>query len=361
VSELDDIYAEELPDDATRKVLRAEQAKAAAQRETRHTKALLQEAEEELDRAHHELALYDREWKAQPKWLSAGPRRKPEQRGTLVSILSDTHYGEIVDPAEMGGYNAYNLDIAKLRTKRYFEKLVELPEQYLAGIKYDGIVLALGGDIVSGDIHDELTETNEVGIYETVETVLPWLVEGITLLHSYYTSVHVVSAPGNHGRRTRKPHAKRFSADNADTHIARLLAQSITAKPVTFNIPRAMDASFGVYSTRFSLEHGQSFRGGDGQVGALGPIKRGVLRKKQQAQAEGSPFDVLLLGHFHQLVTAPGQGFIANGSVVGFAEYARGAHFAPEAAQQALFLVSPEHGVQAHMPVIVSDRSGEGW
>lgn len=335
-----------------RKLLAAERARSDTSVELRLTKALLREAEQETARAHKELRLYDREWKAKPKWLRATNRAKVDNhRGTLVAVLSDTHYGEVVDSREMDGFNAYNMEIAEDRTRRYFEKLVSLPRDYLHGVTYDGIVLALGGDLVSGDIHDELTETNEMSTYETVETVLPWLMAGVSSLLDAYGQVHVVSAPGNHGRRTRKPHAKRFSSDNADTHIARLMAQRFT--DVSFNIPRSQDASFKVYDTRFTLEHGQSFRGGDGQVGALGPIKRGVLRKKQQTQAEGNPFDVMLLGHFHQLVYAPGQGFIANGALKGFDEYARSAHFAPEPAQQALFLVTPEHGPSVSMPVIV--------
>lgn len=336
-----------------RRLLAAERAKSETAVELRLTKALLKEAEAETARAHKELSLYDREWKGKVR-QTASKSAKSDHRGTLVSILSDTHYGEVVDKREMGGSNAYNMEIAEQRTARYFDKLISLPQTYLTGVDVEGITVCLGGDIVSGDIHDELTETNELSTYETVETVLPWLLAGLTKLRERYPSVHVVSAPGNHGRRTRKPHAKRFSADNADTHIARLIAQTLGNEDgYAFTIPRSLDADFTVYNTRFSLEHGQTFRGGDGQVGALGPVKRGVLRKKQSSQAEGNPFDVLLLGHFHQLVHAPGQGFIMNGSLVGYGEYARTLKFAPEPAQQALFLVTPEHSVSWAMPVIV--------
>lgn len=346
-------------DAAYRKLLDAERAKSEAKSESRILRKLLGEKEAELIRSHRELALYDRVWKAKPKWAVKHSAQRSQHSGTLVSILSDTHYGEVVDPREMDGENAYNMAIAESRTKRYFAKLIELPREYLHGITYDGIVLALGGDLVSGDIHDELTETNELSTYETIETVLPWLIAGVNSLVEAYGNVHIVSAPGNHGRRTRKPHAKRFSAENADTHIARLLAQSVTG--ATFDIPRSIDVNFSIYETHFTLEHGQKFRGGDGQVGALGPIKRGVLRKKHQTQAVHKPFDIMLLGHFHQLVVAPGQGFIANGALKGYDEYARGEHYVAEPAQQALFLVSPQHGVQASMPVLVSDRKDEGW
>ena len=78
-------------------------------------------------------------------------------------------------------------------------------------------------------------------------------------------------------------------------------------------------------------------------------------------QAEGKPFDCLLLGHFHQLVDAHEQGFVMNGSLVGYNEYARGLHLKPEQPQQVLLVVAPEHGVVSSVPVYAMDRGREGW
>lgn len=349
-------FLEEAP--ALRKLLNAERKLSEARDENKGLRALVKEREEELTRAHRELDLFDREWTADPKWLR--PKRKAEQHGgTLVAMLSDTHYGEVVDAREMGGYNAYNLEIAERRTKRYFEKLLTLPNEYLAGVSYEGIVLALGGDLISGDIHDELVETNELSTLETVEVVLPWLKAGIEKLYEVYGNVHVVSVPGNHGRPTRKPKHKGYSPSNADSHIARLLATF--TEGATFNVPRSTDVSFQVQGREFSMEHGHSAKGGDGQVGALGPVKRLVLRKKQQMQEEGQPFKYLLVGHFHQFVAAQGQGFVMNGSLKGYDEFARSFHFVPEPPQQALMLVTPEHGITVTMPILVGDRKTEGW
>ena len=78
------------------------------------------------------------------------------------------------------------------------------------------------------------------------------------------------------------------------------------------------------------------------------------MRKQTQMQAEGKPFDYLLLGHFHQYVPAASQGFIANGCLKGFDEYARGRKFKPEPPQQAIFIVDPEHGVSLQAPLFVA-------
>jgi hypothetical protein len=315
----------------------------------------------ESEALRRELALYTRDWRPKPSWLKPVKDAK-DHRGTLITFLSDTHYGEVVNADEMGGYNRYNLSIADKRTIRFFDRTIVVARRYLAGVKYDGIVLALGGDIVSGDIHDELVETNELTTYETVEWAIPRLKAGIEKLAEEFGRVHVVSAPGNHGRNSKQPRFKNRSANNADTHVARLLALTLEGEDgITFEIPRSMDTDFSVYGYNFSLEHGDSFKGGDSQIGALGPVKRGTVKKQVQRALEGRPMDVLMTAHYHQLVMAPSQGFVLNGTVKGYDEYARGLHFKPEPPQQALLVVTPQHGCTVQAPLYVGDRKAEGW
>ena len=78
-------------------------------------------AQADADAAVKALSLYQRKYDDRPRWLLP-PKGKAEDRGTLVAVLSDTHYGEVVLPAEVGGYNAYNLAIAEIRTERFFRR-----------------------------------------------------------------------------------------------------------------------------------------------------------------------------------------------------------------------------------------------
>jgi len=316
---------------------------------------------EDLNEARAELELYQQEYRTKPGWLKP-PEDTKEHHGTLLAFLSDTHLSEVVDPDEMGQYNAFNLAIAEKRLAQFFDRTILVARHYLAGVHYDGLVLALGGDLVSGDIHEELTETNECSTYEAVEWAVPRLRAGVEKLAEEVGRVHVVSAPGNHGRNTKTPRHKKRSVNNADSHIARLLAQHFEGQEgISFDVPKSMDVNFEIYGFRFTMEHGDQFKGGDGQVGALGPVKRGVLRKQQQAAEEERPFKYMLVGHFHQYVPAASQGFLMNGSLKGYDEYARAWHFKPEPAQQALAVVTPEHGITMQAPVLVQKRSDEDW
>jgi predicted phosphodiesterase len=291
-----------------------------------------------------------------PRWLR--PKRKPDGHvGTVCVILSDCHFDESVNPAEVDGRNAYSREIAEQRLERFFTNTVKVTRDYMKGIAFDGAVLFLGGDLVSGTIHDEITQSNEA---YAPETALHWadpLAAGIGLLADTYGKVHVPCVSGNHGRLTRKPRAKGRTRDNWDWLIAQLLAKHFKDdERVTFQIPDSTDALVTVYDTTYLLTHGDQVTGGSGIGGIWPPIMRMVTRKRTRYQ-----FDTIVMGHFHQLIQAPDQGLIVNGSLKGFDEYAAVSNVPPERAQQALWVTTPEHGCTFQAPVLVVDREAEGW
>ena len=95
-----------------------------------------------------------------PNWLLPRERQRA-QASTLVAMLSDLHLDEVVLPEEVDGLNAYNRNIAEIRLRAWTVNTIKMARAHLAGLRYDGFVLLLGGDIFSGDIHEELSETNE--------------------------------------------------------------------------------------------------------------------------------------------------------------------------------------------------------
>lgn len=293
-----------------------------------------------------------------PTWLA--PKSAKAHHATVNLVLSDLHLDEVVRPGEVGDVNAYNRIIAERRLQKTFQKAVELPRDYMAGLEYDGIVVHLAGDTFSGDIHEELMRTNEA---TPLESLLYWLdpmVAGLRLLAEEYGKVHVVSVPGNHDRTTRKPVYKGRVVTSLHYVFSRMLEREFRSdKRVSWSIPEAPDAHTTVYSTKILTTHGDRFRGGSGIGGILIPILRGDAKTRQRQQAIGQPYDLLVMGHFHQYVQGPG--VLINGSMKGYDEYAYGQGYAFEPPQQALFLVTPEHGANFHMPIRCMDRKAEGW
>ena len=52
--------------------------------------------------------------------------------------------------------NHYNRKIARERLHKFFNSSLNLIRNSFSGLTLDGIVIALGGDLLSGEIHSEL-------------------------------------------------------------------------------------------------------------------------------------------------------------------------------------------------------------
>jgi predicted phosphodiesterase len=302
-----------------------------------------------------------------PKWLQPG-KGKASKRATVCTMLSDTHFDEVVNPDEVNHLNAYNREIASARLRRYFNRVISIPRDHFAGPEYSGVVVFMGGDMISGDIHDELVQTNEDTVLGTLLYWSEQLAAGFEMLADFYPAVHVVSVCGNHGRRTRKERAKLRARDSFDWLLSHMTKRACSNKKITWDIPEEADARVTVQNTRYLLTHGNlGFSGGNGIGGAWTAIMRGDIRRRQREAFGGQPYDVLLAGHYHTYRL--GNEFVINGSMKGVDEYAYVNSFGLEVPKQALWLETPAFGAFAHTPIFcapmtddgIVDRKAEGW
>ena len=232
-----------------------------------------------------------------PEWLR-GASKPRSVTGTAVLMISDIHFDEVVAKNQVGGSNEYNREIAVRSIKNTFRSATMLLKGFMSAPKYDGIVCPLVGDILSGNIHEELQLTNETPIQQSMLAVEEILIEGLGGLADEFGKVHVPCVVGNHGRMTRKPQAKNRAFESFEWPIyQRLAAYFRKDSRLTFDIPDGPDAFFSIYEVRFCETHGDQFRGGDGVGGILVPIGRGLARKQMKQQAMGDPFDVMIIGH----------------------------------------------------------------
>lgn len=248
-----------------------------------------------------------------PEWVTRSAKAFTGP-GVPTIFASDFHWGEIVDPGQIGGVNKFNVAIAHERLRTMIEVGVDLLRNHISGAggDYPGIVFALGGDMVSGDIHEELMATNEAEIMKIVIDLWAALVWAITALADEFGRVFVPCVTGNHGRNTHKIRAKGRNYTSFDWLLYQFLAKRFeNDKRVTFFIPDGPDALYSVMGHRYLLTHGDQFRGGDGMIGALGPIIRGDHRKRSRNGQIGMEYDTMLMGHWHQLIQL--QRLIVNG------------------------------------------------
>lgn len=293
-----------------------------------------------------------------PKWLFEPG--KNGTRGTPVSIWSDWHYGEVVFKKQVNGLNEFNSEIAARRIKRLQNTVIDLSFNHMGRAKtvYPGIVIMLGGDMISGDIHDELAQTNDRTPHQAVNDLTDLIAGALSNIADKFGKVLVPCVVGNHGRGTHKPRMKGRVFTSFEWNIYQNLARYFrNDKRFTFLIPDGADCPFNVYDTRFLLSHGDSLgvKGGDGLIGSIGPIMRGALKVGRSEAQVGRDFDYLVMGHWHQMLWLPG--CIVNNSLKGFDEFAHLALRAPYSRpSQALWFVHPEHGITARWEVFLEGR-----
>ena len=282
-------------------------------------------------------------------------------RGGPLLMLSDVHYGETINPDEVAGVNEYNRTIAKRRIKRLVDTTIDLCFNHMgrANVAYPGIVVCLGGDLVGGDIHEELMATNDRTPQQAVNELTDILGSAIETLATKFGRIVVPSVVGNHGRTTKRSRMKGRVFHNYDWSIACNLEREFRRDKKHIQILSSNEADyfFEMFGHRFLLTHGDDLgtHGGDGIIGALGPIMRGRM-KISNSQAElGRDFDTLLIGHYHQYIAL--DGLICNNSIKGYDEYAniklRAKYKRPS---QALTFVHPEHGITANWQVYLEGR-----
>jgi hypothetical protein len=291
-----------------------------------------------------------------PRWL-IDPVRGKALPGVPVAMWSDWHWGEVVFPDQVNGVNEFNLEVAHARARRLVERTIRLLKNHVVNPEYPGIVVNLGGDMLSGDIHEELKESNDVPLLPALLDLFGVLCWAIKTLADEFGNVFLPCVTGNHGRMSRKPQAKNRNFTNYDWLLYQLLAKHFIDDPrITFFIPDGPDALYSVFGHKILLSHGDQFRGGDGMIGAIGPITRGNQKKLARNSSINREYDTMVIGHWHQYM--PLHRTMVNGSLKGYDEYANSCNFGFEPPIQALWLSHPEHGIIMHLPVYLEPHPG---
>jgi hypothetical protein len=272
--------------------------------------------------------------------------------GTPVICLGDWHAGEVVRPDEIGHANRFNTTVLTRRVSRVVETAIGLAKQHLANGTYKAAYVPLLGDMVSGEIHDELSRTNEASLFQSIIIAADLLTSALLKLQEAFGRIHCPAVCGNHGRIDRKWQVKSFTVRNADWLIyqmveARLRAMGVST--ITIDAPASNEVLFTVHNTSFLAVHGHDLgvKGGDGMIGPLGPILRGRYKMESQKAALGQRFDHLLIGHWHFSAMLPG--VIVNGTLKGYDEFA--AHVLrakPAPPSQSMFFVHPRTGIASY-------------
>ncbi|MDE2103120.1 MAG: hypothetical protein KGL39_38095 [Patescibacteria group bacterium] len=306
--------------------------------------------------AHAEIArLQDRlralEWasgsSAEPASWTLPDRRRARGEHMPYLLTSDFQIGEVIRREETDNAHGYNASIFVARYRKLITGVIDLSEEHRrGGWKFPGIIYARGGDTISGGIHEDLSETDELTPIESVELAFREEAAGIKHLLDAFGRVDVKdNGGGNHDRVTHKPRSKRANALSYDRLVGFMLRREFRAEPrVTFQTTESPDVFFPIYETNVLLTHGDKIgsRGGQGYIGPAATIMRGAQKVIMEQQALGRRVDRVDCGHFH--TEFYGGYVLANGCLPGYSEYAKMNRLRPTQPSQWLVFHHPKYG-----------------
>jgi hypothetical protein len=213
--------------------------------------------------------------------------------------------------------------------------------------------------MLSGNIHGELVETNDAGIPRAVRDLAEDIAGGILLWRSLIdVPIRVYTVPGNHSRLTIKPQAKRRAEHNLDLLVSDFIEAALRGdRAVAFYASASPDAHFSTYGFNWLLTHGDAMGvgGGKGYIGPIAPITKGHRLLIDSSLKSGKLVHYVLSAHYHTTARTP-FGW-ANGSLVGYGEYAKQLRADPEPAKQNMLVVHERNGVIAHQEIYVGHPS----
>lgn len=277
------------------------------------------------------------------------------REATAVAMLSDVHAEEEVRATDTpwrdhdGRPNIYNLEVAHDSIGRFFAGTRWLIGMHRQAFKIRNLVLWLGGDLMSGHIHEELKFSTALTPLMTLPWLIPRLQAGIDqlLADSGLEKIHVVCSYGNHGRTTYKPFRARGAEFSYEWVLYKWLASLYEGDPrIEFDVSPSAHQYLTVYDWDLHFHHGDecSYMGGVG--GIMIPLNKAIAQWDKAARCHYHHF-----GHWHQYLDA-GR-IVVNGSVIGFNAYAMSIKAEPEPPRQAFYLLDSRRGKTCSSPIWV--------
>jgi UDP-2,3-diacylglucosamine pyrophosphatase LpxH len=283
------------------------------------------------------------------EYPAAPPIYKPSTEGRRVSNPvavvfhnTDGHMGMVQEASEIEGFGAFSPGLCRARQLFWADQGVEMVELHRANYTINDCHVLVTGDMISGDIHKELTVTNAFPTPVQTAEAGKLLADVIYKLVPHFERVIVdFMVPDNHSRLTDKIQFKE-AGQNSLNYLVGFVARTILAgqKNVTFKMHYQYQRVVEVLNRRYLLTHGHAIRSWMG-VPYYGIEKKAGKEAMRRMTVKMGGFDRIIMGHYHAPLTHPW--FWIGGAVSGTdaLDFTQGRHAGPS---QALWFVHPKWG-----------------
>lgn len=201
--------------------------------------------------------------------------------GTLVVLLTDLHVGMQFD----NSVGKYNSEIARDRLFQYASEVTESVIRW----QPSKCVILLGGDLISGTIHNTLRIENRESTVQQLKLASEYIAEFITLIESMFQSVDVYGVSGNHSRTIQNKDDAMLGDMLDDLVPVYLQARLAAFENVSIHENKESKAleSFYIENNHCILVHGEYDDMSEANIGKLQRLTGGLI-------------DVIFTAHLHE-------------------------------------------------------------
>jgi hypothetical protein len=218
-----------------------------------------------------------------------------------VLHFTDWHYGALQVPEEIEFFNEFSPDILVARIKNFIQDYMNWINVQRTAYSIDVLKILVTGDMISGDIHRELSITNAFPTPVQAFNCGILLGETICSFVPHFKNVCVeFVVPDNHGRLTKKPQSKQEGLNTHNYvvgHVAKVICRN--QENVEFNIHSSYVKAISVGNRNYLITHGHGIRGWAGfpYYGAERFVAKEALARLHEP--DQNRFHKVVLGHFH--------------------------------------------------------------
>jgi DNA repair exonuclease SbcCD nuclease subunit len=249
----------------------------------------------------------------------------------MVACLSDLHAGIEID----NWWNVYNTQILKNRLHKYLNEIHKIQKTHQCKICH----VVLGGDAISGAIHENLRLQNNENVIEQLKIVITYIGEFIYILQEWFESINIYSVSGNHSRLNpnKEYHLKGEELEEMIPFCLKIQFAQNDKVSVCDYMACKIDSTISAFKTRgnklFYVVHGDH------------DTPSNVV--KNLTLMSGTKPDGIIMGHRHNnaLSTEHGVKIIQCGSVVGTDDYCVDKRISGEP-EQCVFITNEHRTIQ---------------
>jgi len=283
----------------------------------------------------------------QPLYVKTNKKGSPVE---AVMQISDAHMGAVQLMEEIEGCNNFSPEICRNRQIDYVRRFIRWVELHRNVYVIPEVSILVTGDLLSGDIHQELQVTNAFPVPVQCVKAGEVLSEQVALIAPYFkkVKVHFIVAD-NHSRLTKKPQSKEEGYNSYNYIVGKLAELHLAKHPnVQFNIYPMFEKVVQVSERQYLIAHGHNIRGWMGipwysverHVGKEAMNRMEIIMNEQSRMKEIG-FHKYIFGHYHTPFDHPHYSCCGSVSGTDAYDHKSGRHAEPS---QSSWLVHPKHG-----------------